>query len=162
MKEACIRLIQAHQIFPSDVLLVADAALGDSLEQYVHRRLQIDDEIGLGRFDRELCAHLIVERELFFIQRDAREQAILLEKIIRNAHGREEILLFERGELLRPLKQEIQLRREGSGARIAVEALEERILRSLLEDDVRRQTGSEAPRKTRLADADGSLNHDEL
>src|ERR1700761_2697643 len=48
MEEARIRLVQPFQVLPLDVLFVVDAAFGNALQQYVHRRLQVDYEIGFG------------------------------------------------------------------------------------------------------------------
>jgi len=70
--------------------------------------------------------------------------------------------LLEGGELLRTLQQEVQLRRQGAGARVAVEALQERVLRRLLQHPLRRQADAQAARQTRLADTDRTLDDDEL
>src|SRR6185503_4181821 len=54
MEETRIRLVEAHQVVTLDVLLVADAAPRDALEQHVDRRLQIHDEVRLWRLHVEL------------------------------------------------------------------------------------------------------------
>ncbi len=92
------------------MLLVIDAAPGDTLEQHIDRRLQIHHQIGLGGLDIELGIHLLVQSVLGIIERHAREQAILFQQVIRHAHTGEQILLLERGQLLGPLEQKVQLR----------------------------------------------------
>ncbi len=134
----------------------------DALEQHVDGRLQVDHQIGLRRADVELGIQLLVERVFVVIERDAREQPVLLQQIVRNAYRREQVRLVERGELLRALQQEVQLRRQGRGARVPVEALEERVLRRLLQHRLGGETLAQAPRQARLADADRSFDHDEL
>jgi hypothetical protein len=69
--------------------------------------------------------------------------------------------LIERGELLGALEQEVQLRRKGSRARIAIEALQKGILRGLLEHRLPRQALAQLARETRLADTDRTFDDDE-
>src|SRR5262249_30499926 len=95
------------------------------------------------------------------VERDAREQPVLVEKIVRDAQWRKEVMLLQRRELLRPLKQEIQLRRQGTAARLAIEALEERILVRVLEHEFRAEARGLLGRKARLADADRTFEDDE-
>ena len=160
MKEARVRLLQLLQILPLDVLLVANAAALDALEQHVDRRLQVDHEIRRRRVDCEPRVYLFVENELLVIEREPREQTILVEQVVRNAHCVEQIVLANVFELARPLKQKEQLRLQRRRARIAIETLEKRIVVRLLQN----QLAAEAPRKTSrqagLADADRTFNDD--
>ena len=59
--------------------LVADAALGDARQQRLHRRLQVDHQVGLGRIHVQARGHLLVQRHLGGVERQAREQPVLLE-----------------------------------------------------------------------------------
>jgi len=49
--------------------------------------------------------HLFVESELLLVEREAREQAILVEQIIGDAYRREQVLLAQRRELLGALNR---------------------------------------------------------
>src|SRR2546429_7831863 len=82
--------------------------------------------------------------------------------LIRDAHGAEQVLLLERGQLLRALEQKVELGRQGRRARVAVEALEKRILRPLLQHALGREAGAQTASEARLADADRPFDHDEL
>ncbi len=161
MEEARIGFIQSREVLTIDRLFVPDAALGDALQQHVHGRLQVHHEIGLRAVDVELGAHLLVQRVFGFIERDAREELVFVEQVIRHDDGREQILLFERRELLRALKEEVELRGKRARARIAIEALEKRILHRLLEHEIRREAHTDAACEARLADTDGPFHHDE-
>ena len=59
------------------------------------------------------------------------------------------------------LEQEIELRLERRRARIAVEALEERVVLALLEHEVAAEARGEPAREARLADADRALHDHE-
>ena len=63
-------------------------------------------------------------------------------------------------DLPRTLKQEIQLRRQRRMARVAIKALEKRILLGLLEHQLAREGLGETLRETRLTDADRPLDDD--
>ena len=138
MEEARIGLRELLEIVALDVLLVADAALGDAIHQHIHRRLQIHHEIGLRRIDHHALIDAFIQRVLRVIERHPREQPVLLEQIVRDAHGAEQVLLAHLLELARALKQKEQLGLERRRARILVEALEEGILIGLLEHELRR------------------------
>ena len=161
MKEARVSLVEALEVLPLDVLLEFDAAPGDALEQHVDRGLQVHDEIRLRRADVEPGVELLVEGELGVLECHSREQPVLLEQVVRHAQRREQVRLLERGELLGALQQEVQLCRQGAGARVAVEALEERVLRRLLEHPLGGEADAQASREARLADTDRTLDDDE-
>jgi hypothetical protein len=160
-EEARVGIGDAFQVAALDQRLVADPATRDALHQHVDGRLQVDDEIGPGRIDRELGVHLFVERVLLVIERHTREQPILVEQVVGDAHRIEQVLLPELLELARALEEKEELRREGCGARVAVEALEERILLGLLEDQLAAEALRQPAREVGLADADRPFDHDE-
>src|SRR6185437_145119 len=116
VKEPRIRLVEPLEVVAVDLTLVLDTAPCDALHQHIDGSLQVQDEVRLGSRDIELRVHLLVECELRLIERDGRKQPILLEQVVRDAHGREEVLLVESGKLLRALKEEIELCRERTGA----------------------------------------------
>ena len=64
-------------------------------------------------------------------------------------------------QLARALEQEEQLRLQRRRARVAIEALEKRILVGLLEHQLAAEAARETPRETRLADADRTFDDDE-
>src|SRR5690606_38559194 len=121
----------------------------------------IDHEVGHRRIDCEPCIHLLIEPVLLFVERELREEAILVDQIIRDTHGIEEIVLTNVFELSRPLEQEEELRLQSGCARILVEALEKRVLVRLLENEIAPEAARESAREARLADADGSFHHDQ-
>ncbi len=162
VKEARIRLVEPFEVLAVDMLLVIDAAAGDALEQYVYRCLQVHDQVGRRRTNVELDVELLVEGELVVIQRDAREQAILLQQVVRDSDRVEQVCLLQRLKLLGALQQKVQLRRQGCGTRIAVEALEEGVVLGLLEDRLRAEALAETPDEAGLTDADRPFHHDEL
>src|SRR6185312_3565274 len=140
MEEARIRFVEAYQVVALDVLLIADAAPRDPLEQHVDRRLQVNHEIRLRRLHVEPRVDLLVQGELRFIQSHPREQAVLLQQVVRHPNLCEEVLLLQGAELLAALKEEMKLRRQRAGARILVEAFQEGVLRRILQHRLRRET----------------------
>ena len=92
----------------------SDAAARDPLEQHVDRRLQVDDQVGLRRVDGELRIHLLVERELLGVERQARKQAVLVEQVVGHAHGANRSAWRSARHLLRALEQEVELRRKAA------------------------------------------------
>ena len=161
MEESRIRFLQTLEIVAIDLLLVADAPPGNPLEQYIDRCLQIDHEIGNRRVDGESGIDLLVQPVLFVVQGQARKQPILVEQIVRDAHCVEEIVLTDVFELTRALEEKEQLRRQRTRARIAIEALEERILLRLLQDQLAAEAAGQTTRKARLPDPDGPFDDDE-
>ena len=151
VEEARIGLGELLEIAALDVLLVANAALGDAVHQHIDRRLQIDHQIGLGRIHDHAFVDPFVQRILGIIERHAREQPILLQQIIRDAHRAEQILLPDLLELARTLEKEEKLRLERRGARVLVEALEEGILIRLLQYELTAEGLREQPREAGLA-----------
>src|SRR6185312_11923668 len=96
------------------------------------------------------------------IERDACKQPVLLQQIVADPQGREQVLLVQGSKLLRPLEEKVELRGQRAVARIAVEALQERILGGLLENGLRFEARAQTTRESRLADSDRTLDHDEM
>ncbi len=93
MEEPRIGLRQLLQIAALDVLLVANAALGDAIHQHIHRRLQVHDQIRLGRIHDHPLVDAFVERIFRIIERDARKQPVFFQQIVRHPHRAEQIFL---------------------------------------------------------------------
>ena len=74
--------------------------------------------------------------------------------------GCEHIGLTQLFDLARTLKKIKQLRRQRGPSAAAIEALEKRIFRQVLEHEFARQTVSQSRCQTGLANADGSLDDD--
>ena len=72
------------------------------------------------------------------------------QQIVADPHRREQVLLVQGGELLRPLEEKVELRGQRAVAGIAVEALQERILGGLLEDGLRFEARAKTTRESRL------------
>ena len=104
VKESRVGLGELLEIAALDMLLVADAALGDAVDQHIDGRLQIHDEIRLGRVDDHTLVDALIQRILCIVERDACEQAVLIEEIIRDANRAEEIFLTALLALSRPLE----------------------------------------------------------
>ena len=104
MKESCVSLGELLEVAALDMLLVADAALGDAVDQHIDGRLQIHDEIGLGRVHDHTLVDALIQRILRIVERDACEQAVLIQEIIGDANRAEEIFLTDLLELSRPLE----------------------------------------------------------
>src|SRR6185437_15457667 len=162
MEETRIRLVESDQVVTLDVLLVADAAPGDALEQHIDRGLQIDYEVRLRSLDVELGVDLLVESEFGVIQCHPREQAVFFQQVVCHAHPGEEILLIQGSELLAALEEEMELCGQRARPRVAVEALEKRVLRGILQHRLRREAVGQTAGEARLADPDRSFHHDEL
>ena len=161
VEEARIRLGEFLEIAALDMLLIADAALGDAVHQHIDRRLQIHHQVGLGRIHHHPLVDPLVERIFRIVERHAREQPILFEQIVRDAHRAEQILLPNLFELARALEQEEQLGLKRRRARILVEALEEGILIRLLQHELTAQGLRQQPREAGLAHAYRPLDDDE-
>jgi hypothetical protein len=80
--------------------------------QHLDGRLQVDDQVRHGRVDRQPFVDLLVQRVLLVVERDAREQAVLVEQEVGDAHGREQVGLLQRLHLPRALEQEDRAARE--------------------------------------------------
>ena len=132
----------------------------DAFEQHVDGRLQVDDQVGHRRVDREPLVDLLVQRELLVVEREPREQPVFLEHVVGDAHLLEQVGLAQVLQLPRPLEQEIQLRLERDRVRVAVEALEKRVLGILLEHQLAAEAAAEAAHEAGLADADRAFDHD--
>src|SRR6185437_14372138 len=129
--------------------------------QHVDRRLQIDHQVRRRRVDRQLRVDLLVQRELFLVERELREQPVLVQQVVGDAHRLEQIVLTDIFELARALEQEEQLRLQRRRARVAVEALEERILVGLLQDQLAAEAAREPTGEAGLAYADRAFDDDE-
>ena len=116
---------------------------------------------GSRRVDREARIHLLVERELLLVERELREQPILVEQVVGDAHRVEQVVLADVLQLARALEQEEQLRLQRRRARVAIEALEERILVRLLQHQLAAEAAREPAREAGLADADRPFDDDE-
>ncbi len=105
MKEPRVGLGELVEIRAFDVLLVANAALCDAIDQHIDGRLQVHDQIRLGRIHDHAFVHTFIERIFGIVQRDARKQPILLQQVIRDTHGAEQVLLANLLQLAGALKQ---------------------------------------------------------
>ena len=68
MEEPRIGLGEFIEVGPLDVLLVADAAFIDAVHQHVHRRLQVNDQIGFGRVHHHALIDSFIERIFRIVQ----------------------------------------------------------------------------------------------
>ena len=162
VEEPGIGLRELLQIAALDVLLVADPPLRDAIDQHVHGRLQVHHEIGFRRIDHHPLVHPFIEGVFRIVERHPREQPVLVEQIVRDAHGAEQVFLTHFLQLPGALEQEEQLRLKRRRARVLVEALQERILIGLLQDELPAQRLRQAARETGLPYADRSFDHDEF
>ncbi len=112
--------------------------------QHVHRRLQVDHEVRHRRVDGQARIHLLVERKFLVVQGQPREQAVLVEQVIGDAHGLEQVGLAQLLQLTRTLEQEVQLGLERGSARVAIEALEKRVFVVLLEHEFAAEAARQA------------------
>src|SRR5690606_26298346 len=158
VEEARVRLAEPLEVALLGLLLERDAAGSDPFQQHARRRLEIDHEVRLRRLDLQRGRDLIVELELLRIEVQLREQAVLLDQEIGDPDRGEHVGLPDLLDLAGTLEQEEDLRRQRRLAGTLVEALEERILLRLLEDQLAREALREPLRKARLADADRPLD----
>src|SRR5690606_30243911 len=161
-KEFAVGSVYFFEIGSVDALLVPDAALTDALRQHIGGGLQINHQIGRGCVQRQLLVDLVVERVFIGVEIDACEQSILGNEKVCDSGRCEQIALAPVLQLLCALEQEKQLRRQRDLARIAVEALEKRILVGLFEHDLMAEGFRQAPRQRGLADADRAFHSNEL
>ena len=159
-KHPRIGLGQATQIICIDLAFIPDPAPGDAFEQHVFRRLQIDHQIGNRCIHREMIIDLLIEFQLIGIQGNLGEQAVLLHQKVSDADRLEQVCLAHGLHLAHTLKQKKKLCRQCTGTRVPVEALQERVLLSLLQQ----QLGLEAVRqpacKAGLANANRTFDND--
>ena len=158
MEEPRIGLGELVEISAFDVLFIANPALGDAIHQHVDRSLQIHDEIRFGRVHDHPFVDPFIQRIFRIIEGHARKQPILLQQVVRHAHGAEQIFLANLFQLPGPLKQKEQLSLKRRRARILVEALEKGILVRLLQDELAAQRLAETARQTGLANADRTFD----
>src|SRR5690606_7226447 len=98
---------------------------------------------------------------LLVVEREPREQPILVDEVVRHSDRVEQVVLADVLQLPCALKQEEELRLQRGRARVLVEPLEKRVFLRLLENELAPEAAREPPRETRLADADGSFHHDQ-
>src|SRR5690606_6583018 len=134
---------------------------GDPSDQRVRGGLQVDDEVRLRRIVIERCRDLLVEAKLVGVEVQLSEQAVGVEQKVRDPVRRELVGQADRLDLPRALQKEEQRRRQRSVPAVAIEALEERVLVGLLENQLAREALREALREAGLADADRPLDDDE-
>src|SRR5690606_26552496 len=119
-----------------DRLLVTDAALAHPVQQHIRRRLQVDHEIWPRRVDGKMLVGLPVQRQFIGREREIREQGVLLQQEIADAHRVEQIDVGKVQALHGGLEQENQLHRQRMAAGVAVETIEDELFLGLLQRQV--------------------------
>jgi hypothetical protein len=80
VEEPGVGVVEPREIGRVDARgLVGDTPFRDARQQSFDGRLQVDDEVGLRRIDGEPRGDLLVQIQLGRIEREPREQAVLLE-----------------------------------------------------------------------------------
>src|SRR5690606_7351876 len=146
VEKARIRFLKPLEIAALDLLLVTQTPPLDTLEEHIDRRLQIDHHVGHGRVDREPCIHLLVQGVLLVVEREPREQPILVDEVVRHSDRVEQVVLADVLQLPCALKQEEELRLQRGRARVLVEPLEKRVFLRLLENELAPEAAREPPR----------------
>jgi len=157
---AAVRIGQRAQIALRDVGLHRHAALAHPLDQRVGLCLQVDHQVRHGRLRPHAVEDLLVQPELVVVEREPREQRILVEQEIAGDGLGEQVALPEIAQLIDTLEQEEELRGQRIPPAIPVEALEEGVAAGLLEHQLRAEALGELARQRGLADTDRPLDDD--
>ena len=143
-----------------DRTLIVDAAFVHAIDQGGHRRLQIDDQIGRRRLRLQMRIHLVVERKLVVIEIEPCEQRVLVEQEVGNRRAAEHVELGQAADLVHPLEQKIELRRQREARHVVVEARQERVFVRRFEQRVGVEMVRERLGETGFAGADRALDDD--
>ncbi len=127
MEKVAIGFRQAHQVIARNVLLVGNIALLDAFQQRVHRRLQIDHQVGRGCLQLQVLVDLAIKRIFLVAEVEAREQGVFFEKEIRDSGLGEHVALAQFAYLLGALEEEKQLRLQRVSLRVLIETRQEGI-----------------------------------
>ena len=149
-----LKVVTLYQLFKSD------AAPGDSFQQYLDRRLEVDHQIGGRRLNIEALIDLLIQLPLLRVQYQFREQPVLLHQVVGHLDRAEQVALAFLLKLTGALKQEKQLHRQRAAARVLVKPLEEWVRPGLFFDQVASETVRQAPGEAGLADANRAFHHD--
>ena len=160
VEEAAVGVDQAAQVGLRQVGLHRDAAAPDALVERLGPRLQVDHQVRHRRLRPQAVEDLLVERELVVVQREPREQRVLVQKEVADQRLREQVALGEVAQLVDPLEQEEELRRQRVAPAVPVEALEEGVLRGLLQHRRAAEALGDATGQRGLAGADRPLDDD--
>jgi len=114
----------------------------DAAKQYFGWRLQVQDQIGLGRVAREKIVETLIDEQLVVVEIQVGEDLVFVEEVIRNRRLREQVRLPQR-RLLPVTRQQIkELRLQRRAGTVGVEVGEKRIV-GFLADDVRVESPAE-------------------
>jgi hypothetical protein len=160
IEEARVGFRQPHQVFLRNIVLVGDVAALYPLDQGLRRRLQVDHEIRRRRLRFQMGVDLPVEGELVVVQRETREQGILLDHEIGDRDPGEQVELRQRAHLRRALEQEKELGRQRMARAILVEAGQERVGVGIFQQRQAAGALAQHARERGLAGADRAFDDD--
>src|SRR5215467_2037334 len=160
IEEAVVAVGEQGEVFRGDRSLEFYAAAAHTLDQGAGLRLEIDHEVGTRRLRLERVEDLLVQVQLVPVEREAREQRVLLEQEIAHRDAAEQVELRQLAQLRDPLEEEEELSRQREPRHVLVEPRQKGILLRALEHEVRLYAGGKAPREAGLADAYRTFDDD--
>src|SRR3989339_536543 len=155
-----ISIAQSAQVVKGDVSFVGDPPLADPGQQDLGARLEVDDQVRLGKRRHEKLVDRFVEGDLVVLEVDQGEDLVLGQDVVAHQAALEEVPLGQLPLLPVARQEEEELGLESELAGVFVEALEERVPRHLLLDEAGGVFLGEDLRQGRFPDADRSFDRD--
>ena len=158
-----IGFLDAEQVVVGYGLFVGAIAFADIGLQLAHRRMEVDEDIGLHDLGLEDVEEILIEAEFLFGEIDLGKQEAFGEKVVRDGEGLEKVRgIHQFLQLFVAFGHEEQFKRKGVLSGVLVEFREEWVVGELFEDEAGVEMAGEHMRQGCFAGADISFYSDEV
>ena len=160
-EEVIIGPVELGHVGVRDLALVVPLAAPDPLHEDLVARLEVDDQIGVRHLLLQHAVELLVQHELGIGEIQVGENLVLRKDVIAEGRLPEKVPLGQLLLLAEAVQEEEELALESRAGPVLVEVVQEGVL-DVFENLASLQAARKELDEARLADADGSLDGDEL